>query len=300
MKSPSAGATMAVMLLLLTFGVWLGSTMDAVHAAIDLDLAPNSVDDMYKGCDSKMEQLAAEFLEKEKSMNRTFTLAWDAAQNKFEAESKKKFQQRLNKIRNKILSKITGKITGRITLKEKMAVYAYTLDHPKLYAEFNQAVRTQESSYRTTFQYHALHFYLTTAVQRLKSKQGRRCRTVYRRVGLSFRRDVVNKPFRFGSFTSSSMDGYASPAFGKTCFKIETCFGANISKYSAFPNEHELLIPPYEVFTVTAVGEKPLPTCDVEYQVKSTGKTQSNLNCALVKKHSGSSNAFKPSQMFGL
>ncbi|KAM8842736.1 LOW QUALITY PROTEIN: ecto-ADP-ribosyltransferase 5-like [Synchiropus picturatus] len=269
---------MAVMLLLLTFGVGLGSTMDAVHAATDLDLAPNSVDNMYNGCVSHMEKLGAAFLEKEKTRNLNFKLAWNKAQQIYKPGSRQKFKQFLDKT------------TGDMSLKEKMAVYAYTLDHPKLYAEFNQAVRTEGSSYRTTFQYHALHFYLTTAVRKVKLKQGTSCRTVYCRVGLSFRRDVMNKSFRFGSFTSSSMDGYASPAFGKTCFKIETCFGGH---------ERELLIPPYEVFVVTAVRKKPLPTCDVEHQVKSTGKTQSKLNCALVNKHSSDSNAFKPSQMFG-
>ncbi|KAM8842883.1 ecto-ADP-ribosyltransferase 5-like [Synchiropus picturatus] len=273
---------MAVMLLLLTFGVGLGSTMDAVQAPLDLDLAPNSVDDMYKRCVMRMEKVAPGLLEKEKSKNSNFKQAWDKAQEKFGAEPRTAVKQFLNKIRDTITDKAAGKITGEMSVKEKMAVYAYTLNQPPLYKEFNQAVRTEGSSYRTTFQYHALHFYLTTAVQRLKSMQGTSCRTVYRRVGLSFRRDIVKKSFRFGSFTSSSMDGYASPTFGKTCFKIETCFGADISQYSEFPNEREVLIPPYEVFTVTAVGENAEPTCDVEYQVKSTGNTQSNLNCALV------------------
>ncbi|XP_053710880.1 ecto-ADP-ribosyltransferase 5-like [Synchiropus splendidus] len=263
MKSPSAGATMAVMLLLLTFGVGLGSTMDAVHAPLDLDLAPNSVDDMYNGCVSEMEKVASEFLEKEKNGNQNFKMAWDKAREKFHRKSK----------------------LSDLQMRQRMAVYAYTLEQPKLYAEFNQAVRTEASSYRTTFQYHALHFYLTTALRKLKLKQGKRCRIVYRRVGLSFSRDVMNKPFRFGSFTSSSMDGYASPAFGKTCFMIETCFGADISQYSEFPNEHELLIPPYEVFTVISVRKYPRPTCDAEYWARSDALSELSQLLLLMHKH---------------
>ncbi|KAM9792682.1 ecto-ADP-ribosyltransferase 5-like [Neosynchiropus ocellatus] len=263
---------MAVMLLLLTLGVWLGSTMDAARTG-DLDLAPDSVDDMYNGCVPKMEKLAAEFLEKEQNENRDFKMAWDKAQQKFSPESGE----------------------SDLETRQKMAVYAYTLDEPPLYADFNQAVRTARPSYRTTFQYHALHFYLTTAVQRLKREQGTGCRTVYRRVEFIYPRDVVKKRFRFGSFASSSMDDYLGEEFGRTCFKIKTCFGANISKYSEIEEERELLIPPYEVFKVTAVIKNPRRTCDVEYQVNSTGPPESKLNCALVNK--GGS---RPSQMNGL
>ncbi|KAM9792683.1 ecto-ADP-ribosyltransferase 5-like [Neosynchiropus ocellatus] len=260
---------MAGMLLLLTLGVWLGSTMDAAHAA-NLNLASKPVDDMYNGCVPEMEKLAAKFLEKEENENPKLKLAWFEAQQKFNPESRE----------------------SDLKMRQEMAVYAYTLHCPKLYADFNKAMSTAGPSYNNTFQYHALHFYLTTAVQRLKREQGTSCRTVYRRVGRGNPRLVVRKRFRFGSFTSSSMGGYANKKFGKTCFKIQTCFGADISKYSEFEEEREILIPPYEVFRVTAVIKNPDPTCNVEYRARSTGRSLSKLNCALVNK--GSS---RPSQM---
>ncbi|KAL7870193.1 hypothetical protein SRHO_G00076900 [Serrasalmus rhombeus] len=58
---------------------------------------------------------------------------------------------------------------------------------------------------------------------------------------------------RFSSITSSSFrDDLAQ--FGKSsCFKIKTCFGADISKLSVHPDEKEVLMPPYEKFEVMAV-----------------------------------------------
>ncbi|KAM8842709.1 ecto-ADP-ribosyltransferase 5-like [Synchiropus picturatus] len=242
----------------------------AEHAATVLDLAPDPVDDMYEGCAPQMEKVADNYLKEEYNREGHFHQAWAAAQKKFEPKSKLKSRGK---------SKLSD-----LQMRQRMAVYAYTLDQPRLYEEFNQAVRTEGSSYRTTFQYHALHFYLTTAVQSLKSKQGNECRTGYRRVNVRFPQVTKNKLIRFGSFTSSCMGSYSrTERFGKTCFKIESCFGADISLSSKFgESERELLIPPYEVFKVTAVMENPEPPCDVEYQVKSTRIPESKWNCALV------------------
>ncbi len=171
-----------------------------------------------------------------------------------------------------------------------MAIYVYTLDKPKIYLDFNHAVQTRKSKYKTTFRYHTLHFFLTDALQTLNARkpEAERCLTGYRRVNSSFRQDVLNKMIRFGSFTSSSMGCYPSAErFGdKSCFEIVTCSGADVSLYSKLgESEREALIPPYEVFKVTKIerrsDQKSLP-CEVVYKLKSTRKTLSNLNCALV------------------
>ncbi|XP_047466754.1 ecto-ADP-ribosyltransferase 5-like [Mugil cephalus] len=227
---------------------------------IQLNMAPNSVDDMYAGCEKKMEALVnSTYLVNELKNDKVFEKAWKNA--------------KINK--NPELSEY-----------QRRAVYVYTDKNTNIYSVFNEKVRNHTSSY-DSFKYHSLHFFLTRALQTLKLKN-KKCLTGYRRTNLSFTYNSKNPKFRFGSFTSSSHTTYANDTFGtKTCFEIYTCFGAEISSYSMYPSEREILIPPYEVFKVTkterTTKKKPLP-CEVVYTVNSTKATQSNLNCALVKK----------------
>ncbi|XP_041641421.1 ecto-ADP-ribosyltransferase 5-like isoform X2 [Cheilinus undulatus] len=245
------------------------------NTQVPLDLAPDSVDDMYAGCKDKMEyRVKKEYLMNEKSKDKNFTLAWAEAEKYYNKKWKRK-----------------GKRPSTSLGKEKiMAIYVYSLDKPKVYLDFNNAVRTQKSEYQTTFRYHTLHFFLTDALQTLNARKAEeeRCLTGYRRVNSYFSQNVLNKAIRFGSFTSSSMGWYpSSHRFGdKSCFEIVTCFGADVSLYSKLGEaEREALITPYEIFKVTRIerrsDHKNLP-CEVVYKLKSTGKTLSALNCALV------------------
>ncbi|XP_068583364.1 NAD(P)(+)--arginine ADP-ribosyltransferase 1-like [Cebidichthys violaceus] len=265
--------------VLMTCGVSIGiaksSAEPGLKGQVPLDLAANAVDDMYAGCKDKMEyRVKKEFLVKEKSKGKNFTLAWGEAEKYYNKKWKRK--------KGKRPSTSLGK-------EQIMAIYVYTLDNPNIYLDFNYAVRTQKSKYKTTFRYHTLHFFLTDALQTLSTRkpEKERCLTGYRRVNGYFSQDVLNKVMRFGSFTSSSMGWYASAErFGdKSCFEIITCSGADVSLYSKLgESEREALIPPYEVFKVTKIerrsGQKRLP-CEVVYKLKSAGKTLSNLNCAL-------------------
>lgn len=242
---------------------------------VPLDLAPNAVDDMYAGCKDKMEyRVKKEYLANERNKDKNFTLAWGEAEKYYNKKWKHK--------KGKRPSTSLGK-------EQIMAIYVYTLDNPKIYLDFNEAVRTQRSKYKTTFRYHTLHFYLTDALQTLNARklEAERCLTGFRRVDSYFSQDVLNKVIRFGSFTSSSMGWYPSAdRFGdKSCFEIITCSGADVSLYSKLgESEREALIPPYEVFKVTKIDrrsdQKGLP-CEVVYKLKSAGKSLSNLNCAL-------------------
>ncbi|XP_027874877.1 erythroblast NAD(P)(+)--arginine ADP-ribosyltransferase-like isoform X1 [Xiphophorus couchianus] len=228
-----------------------------------LDLAPNSVDDMYNGCEDEMGKRVASLLNTEKKGE--FREAWRAAQ--------------------KCYSNNWATTTSRLKKEQIMAIHAYTLGMPPIYDKFNKAVRTQKSGYKTKFQYHALHFYLTMALRSLKHNAPQ-CVKTYRRTNCKFETEI-NREIRFGGFTSSSEGGYPSPHFGdQSCFEITTCFGADISTFSMFEWENEVLIPPYEVFKVTDIqkrsGKNFLP-CQVVYKLKSTRKTRSSLNCALTK-----------------
>ncbi|KAM7393984.1 hypothetical protein PAMP_020813 [Pampus punctatissimus] len=267
------------MTILMTYGVSIGiakiSAEPGLNIQAPLDLAPNAVDDMYTGCKNKMEnRVKNEYLANEKNKDRNFTLAW--------VEAEKYYNKKWKRRKEKRPSTGLGK-------EQIMAIYIYTLDKPKIYLDFNNAVRTQKSKYKTTFRYHTLHFFLTDALQTLNARkpEAERCLTGFRRVNSYFRQDVLNKGIRFGSFTSSSMGWYPSAdRFGdKTCFEIITCYGADVSLYSMLgESEREALIPPYEVFKVMKIEKrsdwKSLP-CEVVYKVKSIGKTLSNLNCAL-------------------
>ncbi|KAM9363648.1 NAD(P)(+)--arginine ADP-ribosyltransferase 2-like [Symphorus nematophorus] len=224
-------------------------------------MAPNSVDDMYHGCKDKMRSKVQKYLWDEKNTDKNFNWAWHEAE------------------------KYNPNTLGK---EQAMAIYVYSLEKPNIYEDFNNAVRTQKFMYQTKFRYHALHFFLTDALQTLKAHKKKRCLTGYRGVNKFFSQDVLNKEIRFGSFTSSSRAGYSvAKKFGdKSCFEIKTCFGADITSYSKFKNEAEVLIPPYEVFKVKKIikrsEHKNLP-CEVVYRLRSTG-VLSNLNCALFPK----------------
>ncbi|KAM9363650.1 ecto-ADP-ribosyltransferase 5-like [Symphorus nematophorus] len=264
--------------VLMTYGVSVvtakNSAESGLKGQVPLDLAPNAVDDMYAGCKDKMKyKVKMEYLANEKNKDKNFTLAWGEAEKYYN----KKWRHK-------------GKRPSTSLGKEQiMAIYVYTLDKPKIYLDFNNAVRTQKTEYKTTFRYHTLHFFLTDALQNLSARKpvAEKCLTGYRRVGSYFSQDVLNKQIRFGSFTSSSMGWYPSAQrFGdKSCFEIITCSGADVSLYSRLGEaEREALIPPYEVFKVTKIErrseQKSLP-CEVVYKVKSTGQTLSNVNCVL-------------------
>ncbi|XP_051241586.1 ecto-ADP-ribosyltransferase 5 [Dicentrarchus labrax] len=263
--------------VLLTYGACIGVAKMSAEPGlkVPLDLALNAIDDMYTGCKDKMEyKVKKEYLPNEKNKDNNFTLAWGEAEKYYNKKWKRK----------------KGKSPSTSLGKERiMAIYVYTLDKPKIYLDFNKAVRTQKPKYKTTFRYHTLHFFLTDALQTLNTRkpEAERCLTGFRRVNSYFSQDVLNKLIRFGSFTSSSMGWYPSAErFGdKSCFEIVTCSGADVSLYSKLgESEREALIPPYEVFKVTKIDrrsdQKSLP-CEVVYKVKSAGITLSNMNCAL-------------------
>uniref|UniRef100_A0A8C1SV48 NAD(P)(+)--arginine ADP-ribosyltransferase n=1 Tax=Cyprinus carpio TaxID=7962 RepID=A0A8C1SV48_CYPCA len=119
------------------------------------------------------------------------------------------------------------------------------------------------------------------AIQILKKTQ-KECILTCRRTNVSFKKSVLNKEVRFGSFASSSFNHTKTNVFGnKSCFKIYTCESANLTKYSKYDKEEEVLIPPYETFKVTAVKKRKHQKdlwCDTVFTLKSSGK-RSDLNC---------------------
>ncbi|XP_056106490.1 GPI-linked NAD(P)(+)--arginine ADP-ribosyltransferase 1-like [Rhinichthys klamathensis goyatoka] len=260
-------AMMAVLAaVLLTYGVSTGIAREAresdalagENGELPLDMAKDSVDDMYDKCEDKMWKNVSAYLRNETNKNPLFKEVWGSHYKKGKRDEQKKYQI--------------------------AAIRTYT-DKRGVYRDFNNAVRTQGPEYETKFGYHALHFLLTTKARAKKENQ---CLTGYRRVNATFSQGVENKEIRFGSFTSASLDTYANETqFGKkSCFEIFTCMGVDISDFSEYLNEREVLIPPYEVFKVIEIKNSsmhPDLPCDVVYKVNSTKTPLSKLNCSLVK-----------------
>ncbi|XP_065811641.1 NAD(P)(+)--arginine ADP-ribosyltransferase 2-like [Labrus bergylta] len=222
---------------------------------IPLSLFPDSVDDMYHGCSHKM----------------------------------------LIKVKRRYLPQSTReglhstytKLCALKAMKEKdpydplswnhfRALCAYTAGS---YDDLNRAVRQGRASYKTSFEFHALHFLLSDAIRLLKLNQ-RNCYTSYRRSRLLFSGES-GQTIRFGSFASSSLNKDLRQFGRRTCFEIHTCFGAYLKSYSEFDSdEDEVLIPPYEMFKIVSMdtsGEDDLK-CDVVFKLETAG-VYSSLNC---------------------
>uniref|UniRef100_A0A4W5KCV4 NAD(P)(+)--arginine ADP-ribosyltransferase n=2 Tax=Hucho hucho TaxID=62062 RepID=A0A4W5KCV4_9TELE len=237
----------------------------SVSLPIPLNMAPDSVDDMYNGCRQEMSGLVENtYLEEEKKTTTNFNASWTKAEKC---------------ARNRT-------IKDNLQLKHVQAICAYTAGHPTIYKDFNQACFTNKSIYTSAFKFHSLHFLLTEAILLLKQNPDQRsCCTTYRRTNLNFTGEV-NKEIRFGSFASSSFLKNLTHFGEKSCFEINTCFGADLKSYPVIGDyEKEVLIPPYEVFNITAVIKKEEVKdlwCDVVYKLQGN-KTLSDLNCKMVK-----------------
>ncbi|XP_064306931.1 GPI-linked NAD(P)(+)--arginine ADP-ribosyltransferase 1-like [Phalacrocorax carbo] len=89
-----------------------------------------------------------------------------------------------------------------------------------------------------------------------------------------------NQTICFGHFTSASLRNESTLPFGRdTFFSVETCYGIPIRDFSFFPEEEEVLIPPFERFEVTDVahdGDRAL------IHLRSQD-VLSTYNCELVK-----------------
>ncbi|KAL0154208.1 hypothetical protein M9458_050462, partial [Cirrhinus mrigala] len=198
-----------------------------------LNMAPDSVDDQYMGCAEKMLRLVQTVhLRKELSNPQsTFAIAWkDGIQHAKQPED-------------------------NLTKNHSIAIYVYTDN--RVYNDFNKDVSAGKRTYKdNTFKWYSLHFLLTEAIQILKKTQ-KECKPTYRGANVEFDKNVKGKKVRFGSFASSSLDRNTAQGFGsKSCYEIYTCNGVNLAKYSKYPHEREVLIPPYETFKVTDVKTK--------------------------------------------
>ncbi|NWY68364.1 NARE ribosyltransferase, partial [Erithacus rubecula] len=232
---------------------------------IALGMAPNSFDDQYQRCRLPMLRALPALNRSEFLLSRSYAEAWAKAAALWDR-------------RDGLGSKRDG--LGLLPPEQAIALVAYTMEET-LYLEFNRAVRTVGRSrrdYLHNFHFKVLHFLLTEALRALRGAQSHpRCLRVFRgvnRIRFSARPGQI---VRFGQFASTSMLRNVSDFYGTTTtFEVHTCHGAHISRYSTYPEEEEVLIPPYETFKVTGVTRH---GDEVLIQLHSHG-VHSRYNCA--------------------
>ncbi|XP_062371198.1 erythroblast NAD(P)(+)--arginine ADP-ribosyltransferase-like [Cinclus cinclus] len=226
-----------------------------------LDMAPNSFDDQYQGCGPAMNKALPALNCSEFLKNSLFAQVWPRAVTEWQC-------------RGSPLSPLSSSA-------QAIALMAYTMDD--LYRDFNKNVSVAGHSrqqYRDKFHFKTLHFLLTGAVQRLRDAQGKKCRWVFRGVKKYKYKAKVGDIVRFGQFTSSSICKNVIKNFGNTTvFKVQTCHGAYIKEFSKYPNEEEVLIPPFEKFRVTKVSDN---GDNVQIKLNSVG-TSSKYNCEWLR-----------------
>ncbi|NWW52846.1 NARE ribosyltransferase, partial [Pedionomus torquatus] len=229
-----------------------------------LDMAPTTFDDQYWGCSSVMEKELEELNRTEFANNSVYAEAWTKAADEW-------------RNRERHVPRPPGMRT-----EHAVAVLAYTL-HGRFFQTFNAAVREAGRSrreYLDKFHFKVVHFLLTQALSILRDAQPHRCHQVYR--GVSGIRFTARRPdlIRFGQFTSTSLQNKSALHFGQdTFFSVYTCYGVPIRDFSSYPDEDEVLIPPYERFEVTSITKHGGRAC-IHLQSRDTF---SNYSCEWLK-----------------
>ncbi|XP_070622115.1 NAD(P)(+)--arginine ADP-ribosyltransferase 2-like [Erythrolamprus reginae] len=194
---------------------------------VPLTMFNHSVDDQYIGCrhgrESQLQELKMIPLEEK------YRTTWEKAKSHWER---------------------LGPAVGNFTPIYGIAIVAYTVGD-QLYRDFNAATREAGKS-QTSYDHYLFrdfHLLLTKALQAKRNKE--KCYEVFRGIkDIHF--TLSEKVVRFGQFASSSLDKKVAKGFGEdTFFSIRTCHGVPIDDFSYHTSQKEVLIPPYESFTVT-------------------------------------------------
>ncbi|KAM9857314.1 uncharacterized protein ACBR49_000957 isoform 2-T2 [Aulostomus maculatus] len=150
-----------------------------------------------------------------------------------------------------------------------IAIYIYTKTALRP-ADHEKEMKAEGSpGERETSEYRFLVSSLSEAIQVLKHSQVTCLDTSYRTDSL-FNLNASNEKIRFSSFITGSYEKNMTRS--TSCFEIHTCFGADITYYSALKRDSQVLIPPYELFTLIDTQTDTLG-CSVVYTLRS------DLNC---------------------
>ncbi|XP_004768233.1 GPI-linked NAD(P)(+)--arginine ADP-ribosyltransferase 1 [Mustela lutreola] len=253
------------------------SRRDLFSQELPLDMAPASFDDQYEGCAAAMTAALPDLNQTEFQANKVYADGW--------VQASSQWQDRQAWGPEWVLSS-TGLPPPPPGFRDEhgVALLAYTANSP-LHKEFNAAVREAGRSrayYLHHFSFKTLHFLLTEALQLLGRGSSPQCHQVFRGVhGLRFRPAGPGATVRLGGFASASLKNVAAQQFGEdTFFGIWTCLGVPIKRYSFFPGEEEVLIPPFETFQVINASRP--AQGPVRIYLRALGK-HSTYNCEYIK-----------------
>ncbi|XP_051241578.1 ecto-ADP-ribosyltransferase 4 [Dicentrarchus labrax] len=210
------------------------------------DLTYDLNDDMYDDCRSKAVVVTDKAIMQTWDTSTNFSQAWSNAEQNAEEP-----------------------IHNYMEKHHSVALYMYTnVMLQPVKRDLDTAERTG-NQLKETLKSRSLYFSLSEAIQILKHSQVTCLSTNYRIEAL-LNVNISNKLIRFSTFIIGS-DGWNFTR-NASCFEVYTCFGADITYYSALKQNNQVLIPPYEVFKVTDI-ETEAQRCKVIYRLKS------NLNC---------------------
>ncbi|XP_017383965.1 ecto-ADP-ribosyltransferase 4 [Cebus imitator] len=252
--------------LLLLSGLQRPTESSEVAIKVDFDFAPGSFDDQYQGCSKQvMEKLIqGDYFTKDIESQKNYFGMWQKAHLTW-----------LN---------LGGKfLPQNMTTTHAVAILFYTLNsnvHSNLTRAMAYAARTPQQ-YEHSFHFKYLHYYLTTAIQLLRTdsimKNGTLCYEVYYTMKDVHFNAYTGATIRFGQFLSTSLLKEEAQEFGnQTLFTIFTCQGAPVEYFSL---KKKVLIPPYELFKVINMSYHPRGNW---MQLSSTGNL-STYNCQLLK-----------------
>ncbi|NXQ31804.1 NRT2 ribosyltransferase, partial [Alaudala cheleensis] len=230
---------------------------------LPLTMAPNAFDDRYRRCHFRMARALPALNRSEFVLHSDYAVAWGRAAAAWHG--------------------LARRDAPLLPPEQAIALMAYTMEEG-LYLQFNAAVRAGGRSrrhYLRAFRFKVLHFLLTEALSELRAAPGHpRCLQVFRGVdGIRFT-CAPGQIVRFGQFASASLLRSVSSFYGNsTSFEVLTCHGASIRHFSHYPEEEEVLIPPFETFQVTNVTRR---GNDTQIRLRSHG-AHSNYNCAWLR-----------------
>ncbi|XP_075706014.1 T-cell ecto-ADP-ribosyltransferase 2-like [Rhinoderma darwinii] len=229
-----------------------------------LDLAEEAFDDQYLGCKRDMENKLEQndVLQIEKSKNKKFKRAWE--------EANQLWALRKNDLQTKLPQAFKD--------DHGIALMTYT---SFIREDFNNAARSAGKSYKSymdNFDFKWLHFYLTAGHELLLQSNLRSRHTVYS--GIDDNVEVTpngSTYVKFGHFLYTSLQEDKSTVMGnKSLLVIHNYPGVNVEQFSQFSCEREVLVPGYEVFSLS-------PTEVEDVFELNTRKFCSNFNCAYIK-----------------
>ncbi|XP_053443223.1 ecto-ADP-ribosyltransferase 3 isoform X2 [Nycticebus coucang] len=231
-----------------------------------LDMADNAFDDEYLKCTDRMEiKYVSQLLKEEKVSHQLLDTVWESAKAKWEAR------------KSQLSLPVKFKDNHGVAL---MAYISEAREQTPFYFLFSEAVTTAGQSrkdYVYGFQFKALHFYLTRALQLLR----RSCDDSYKNVvyttsqNTSFTFGGLNQA-RFGRFTLAYSAKPQAANDQLTVLSINTCFGVAVEKFLDKESEKITLIPLNEVFQVSREGT------GNTLMLQSTNKTCSHYECAFL------------------